>query len=581
MQIVSLAVILAFLITAVPGVRAHQGYSWWMDGILQNLACWAVVALCLARMPRSSPDRQAWRFVLVGLISFALAKSIYLWFVRPLDPPPAPSIADVLWWNFYVCLYVALLLLVRSRVDRLPLGLGLDGIVAGLGAATVAAAVVLPTVLTHLGGSFAQTATNLGYPLGDLLLLALVVAAMSLFRWRPPTALWWLAGGLIVLVIVDSTFLLRSPVGGYEIGGYIDGLWVIAVALVGAAPGWYQRPATAHVPPIWLPLAAPLVAAATAITVLVAARYTPVTPAAGYLAAATLLAALGRLAVAFFEARHAGEHAHLAQTDDLTSLLNRRGFYHQAATLLSPERHGADPQSAFALLLLDLDHFKDVNDSLGHAAGDDLLCVVADRLAIPLRQDDILARLGGDEFALLLPHVGADRAVEAAAALIRALDETVELEGLHVQTGASIGIALSPQHGRDIATLLRHADIAMYRAKRAQARYLVYSPEAGGPVTTRAAMELLAQLRHAIEHGDLAVHYQPKLSLCSGEIIGVEALVRWLHPERGILYPDDFLPLARQNALMHDLTELVVERALGDTRLWHARGHSLPVAINL
>jgi hypothetical protein len=130
-----------------------------------------------------------------------------------------------------------------------------------------------------------------------------------------------------------------------------------------------------------------------------------------------------------------------------------------------------------------------------------------------------------------------------------------------VQTGASIGIAVSPEHGGDIGTLLRHADIAMYRAKRSQTEYLLYTPEGDGQVTTRAGMELLAQLRRAIEHGDLAVHYQPKLNLRSGDIVGVEALVRWPHPERGMLYPDHFLPLARQNRLMRAVTEFVVDRA--------------------
>jgi EAL domain-containing protein (putative c-di-GMP-specific phosphodiesterase class I) len=157
----------------------------------------------------------------------------------------------------------------------------------------------------------------------------------------------------------------------------------------------------------------------------------------------------------------------------------------------------------------------------------------------------------------------------------------VLLDGLHVQTDASIGIALGPEHGRELGTVLRHADIAMYRAKHAHARYMVYTPDEDRRVTTRAGMELLSQLRHAIEHADLTVHYQPKLSLRSGDIVGVEALVRWQHPERGLLYPHQFLPLARHNALMHAMTELVVERALDDAAVWHARGYRLPVAVNL
>jgi diguanylate cyclase (GGDEF)-like protein len=393
--------------------------------------------------------------------------------------------------------------------------------------------------------------------------------------------LWWLAGGLLVFGFVDCTFVTRAARGTYQPGGVVDAAWTIAVTIAALAPGWHQRRRITPVPPTWLPLAVPLLAAAAAISVRVAGRYVQITPVADYLALATLLAALVRLAAASFEARHAGEQAHLAQTDDLTTLLNRRGFYNQAAAILSG-RGSSDPgEPTFALLLLDLDHFKDVNDSLGHAAGDELLRRVAARLNASLRDEDILARLGGDEFAVLLPRVGADRAQQAAVALITALEQTVVLDGLHVQPDASIGIAIGPEHGRELGTVLRNADIAMYRAKHARARYMVYTPYADRHVTTRAGIELLAQLRHAIEHGDLAVHYQPKVSLRTGEMVGVEALVRWHHPVRGMLYPDQFLPLARHNSLMHAMTELVVQRALDDAAVWHARGHRIPVAVNL
>ena len=579
-QVGLLAVIIGFLITTLPGVRTTPGYSWWMDGILQSLAYAAIAALCLARIPPSSTDRAAWRIVAIGLLSYALAKPVYLWFVLPLHPPPAPSVADALWWGLYPCLFVALLLLVRPRLNRVSLSLGLDAAVVGLGAATVVATVVLPTVVAGLKGSVAQTATNLTYPVLDLLLLASAAGAVSLFRWRPPTPLWSLAVGSMVLVIVDSANLIQSAHGAYQTGGYIDALWVVAATIVASAPGWRGHAVIAGVPPNWFPLAPPLLAAATAVSVLAIAGFGPITPAAVYLAVATQLGARGRLAEAFVEGRHAAEHAQQARTDDLTTLLNRRGFYDRVAPILERGADGNGPPTC-ALLLLDLDHFKDVNDSLGHATGDELLRLVAARLSAPLREGDILARLGGDEFAVLLPHAGAEQALQTAAALIAALDETVELDGLHVRTDASIGIAVSPEHGRDIGTLLRHADIAMYRAKYGQVGYLVYTPEAADHVTTRAGMELLAQLRRAIEHGELAVHYQPKVSLRSGAIIGVEALVRWPHPQRGLLYPDQFLPLARQNRLMRAMTEFVVERALNDAALWHSRGHRLPVAVNL
>ena len=393
--------------------------------------------------------------------------------------------------------------------------------------------------------------------------------------------MWLLAGSLLVFGSADCIYAIRAARGSYETGGLVDAAWMVAVTAVVLAPGWDECQRIARVPAALLTQAVPLIAAAAVISVLVAASYTHVSPVAGYLAVATLLAALGRQATAFSEARHAGEQAHLAQTDELTALLNRRGFYNQAAPILSGKGSSDPGQPTCALLLLDLNHFKDFNDSLGHAAGDELLRRVAARLSASLREEDILARLGGDEFALILPHVGIDRAVQTAVALTTALEQTVVLDGLHVQTGASIGIALGPEHGRDLGALLRHADMAMYRAKYGHARYLVYTPDADERVTTRYGMELLAQLRHAIAHGDLAVHYQPKVCLATGEIVGVEALVRWHHPERGLLYPDQFLPLVRHNALMHAMTELVVQRALEDAAAWHMHGHRVPVAVNL
>ncbi len=305
-------------------------------------------------------------------------------------------------------------------------------------------------------------------------------------------------------------------------------------------------------------------------------------PVAGWIAVATLVAALGRLAVAFFEARHAGEDAHQARTDELTALLNRRGFYERAPDILSAGGgHGTEQGSSCALLLLDLDDFKDINDSLGHAAGDDLLRSVAARMTAALDEHDLLARLGGDEFAVLLSHADSDDAQRTAAALIAVLEGGVELDGVEVHTDASVGIAVSSVHGRDLGTLLRYADIAMYRAKRANVSYMVYTVDRQSAVSTRARMELLAQLRRAIEGSELAVHYQPKILLRTGAIAGAEALVRWPHPSLGLLYPDQFLPLARHSSLMHALTEFVVQRALDDASLWRGCGCPVPVAVNL
>ena len=496
--------------------------------------------------------------------------------MRTLDPLPVTALCLLLRAAFYICVLITLVLMMKSRVGRLPLTLGLDGVVAALGAATIA------TLLApELGGGFAQPAIMLARPVADVVLLTLAFCAVWLFRSSPPPSLLVMAGSLLVFGSADCIYAAQVARGSHESGGLVDAAWIAAVTALALAPGWRDRPGIARVPTASSTPAAPLIAAAAVISVLVAASYAGVSPVVGCLAVATLLAALCRQATTFSEARHAGEQAHLAQTDELTALLNRRGFYHLAAPVLSSGGSSDPGQPKCALLLLDLNHFKDFNDSLGHAAGDELLCRVAVQLSASIREEDILARLGGDEFALILPNAGIARATQTAVALTAALEQIEVVDELHVRISASIGIALGPEHGLDLGTLLRHADMAMYRAKYDQARYLVYTPEAEKRPTTRYGLKLLAQLRDAIAHGELAVHYQPKLRLATGEIVGMEALVRWQHPERGLLYPDQFLPLARHNDLMCAMTDLVVQRALDDAAVWHARGHRVPVAVNL
>ena len=214
------------------------------------------------------------------------------------------------------------------------MSLWVEGAVVGLGAATVPAVVMASQLRPVLSEVFARVPIDLVYLLTDLLLLAFVVAAVSLCRWRPPPALWWLTGGLLVLGFVDCKYVTQAVQGTYQPGGLVHAAWMIAVTVVAFAPGWHQRMGT-RVPAVRVPLAATLVVAAVAISVLVATRGLQITPFADYLAVTALLAALGRLAAAFFEAREAGEQAHLAQTDDLTGLLNRRGFYNRAAAIVS------------------------------------------------------------------------------------------------------------------------------------------------------------------------------------------------------------------------------------------------------
>jgi diguanylate cyclase (GGDEF)-like protein len=232
-----------------------------------------------------------------------------------------------------------------------------------------------------------------------------------------------------------------------------------------------------------------------------------------------------------------------------------------------------------ALLLLDLDRFKEVNDTLGHAVGDMLLQKIGQRLQSYLHHNDLIARLGGDEFAIVLPATDADGAVHTARTLIGALDMPILVDGHAFSIGGSIGIALTPEQGFDVTTLLRCADVAMYVAKRSQSGHAEYSPKIDQHSPYKLA--LMGELRQAIADNRLSIHYQPKVSFSLGRIVGVEALVRWPHPVHGLIPPEDFIPLAERTGLIGPLTRWVLDRTVCQCRDWEQDGLYMNVAVNL
>jgi diguanylate cyclase (GGDEF)-like protein len=232
------------------------------------------------------------------------------------------------------------------------------------------------------------------------------------------------------------------------------------------------------------------------------------------------------------------------------------------------------------LLLLDLNRFKEVNDTLGHHAGDVLLRKVADRLTAAARRGDTVARLGGDEFAVLLPGVAsADDLLAIGNRMLAAVCGLAEIEDVAVDVSVSIGAALYPAPSNDSAELLRYADIAMYAAKRGHLGVALYNPAADDHSPER--LSVLGELRRAIEVGELELHYQPKVHAESRELSGVESLVRWRHPTRGLIGPDQFISVAEQSGLMLPLTDEILALALAQHRAWAAEGLSLPVAVNV
>ena len=268
---------------------------------------------------------------------------------------------------------------------------------------------------------------------------------------------------------------------------------------------------------------------------------------------------------------------HQALHDALTDLPNRTLLHdrlHQA--LLGAQRDG----TSVALLLMDLDRFKEVNDSFGHHLGDQLLQQVAVRLRSDLRESDTVARLGGDEFAMILPGVEDESGAGLAARkILKSLEEPFEVEPEVLHVGGSVGIALYPKHGADTDMLLRRADIAMYVAKRSGTGFALYRTD--DDTSSPGRLALLGELRQAVDRGELTLHYQPKVDLRTGRVAGLEALVRWEHPSHGLMFPDQFIPLAEDTGLTGPLGLWVVDAALDQSRRWSAAGLDIPIAVNV
>jgi diguanylate cyclase (GGDEF)-like protein/PAS domain S-box-containing protein len=268
---------------------------------------------------------------------------------------------------------------------------------------------------------------------------------------------------------------------------------------------------------------------------------------------------------------------HQALHDGLTGLPNRTLFRDRIEQAIAMARRDG---GQLAVAMIDLDRFKDVNDTLGHHAGDTLLVEVGRRLRSILRSSDTVARLGGDEFGVLIskPRTTSDVAV-VIGKLRAALEQSVMIEGLALPAEGSIGIAIFPAHGRDVDTLLRHADVAMYSAKETKAGYVFY--DGSRAESDPAKLTLVSELRRAIEERELVLYYQPKAALANGAVQSVEALLRWNHPTRGLVGPDDFIPLVQQTGLIKPLTLYVLNEALGQCRAWQRAGLTLGVAVNL
>jgi len=547
--------------------------NWCVDVMEVSLAL-----LCIGRYLDRRPGRGVGLSMGLGLLAWSIGDVVFSFESQGGASPPTPSAADAFYLMFYPLAYLAIMLLIRGEIRSFKASVWLDGAVAGLGAAAIVCAFVFDTILSSLSGSAAEVATNLAYPVGDLILLAIAVSALVIVPgW--PLRLVTLVIGCLVLAIGDTVYLFESAAGTYKAGGPLDASWMTALFFLSLTV-WQRvgvRRPDEEVPAPSMVL--PAVAVIASVMIMFIGNWTHVSGVALGLTVATLVLVGVRATLSHRELNALTRvHHHEAVTDELTGLGNRRQLTSELeARLTDPSRPGG-PEGDLALLMIDLDHFKEINDSFGHPTGDGLLRLIGPRLRSVTRSDDVVARLGGDEFAVLLTGADVEFATSIAERITSEIEPPFEVEGSSLHVGASIGIALSPRHASTATELMRCADVAMYRAKAAHSPYDIYESALDDGADR---LNLMEDLRAALESDGLTLYYQPQIDLRTGAISTLEALLRWPHPSIGFIPPDQFIPLAEDSGLMGPLTAFVLERAVSQCAAWRRDGHEVAVAVNL
>ena len=457
-QLLAVACLAAFAVHTLVGDTG--AVSHFFDFRVYYVIVVAAALLTIARAVLVPLHRSAWIALAIAVTSFSAAEFIWLWLYSNDPNAPYPSIADGFYLGFYLASYVGLVLLFRSRVTSLTPGVWVDGVTAALAAAALGSAVVVQVVLDTLEGSLSVVATNLAYPVGDVILLSLVVGAFTLTRWRPGRVWLFLGASLAISAVADSVYLYTTATGTYREGTLLDAAWPAGLLLIACA-GWQDTTRRRSVDVTGRTfLATPALCGAIAVGVLVVDHFRRLNLPAIVLATLTLAGVLARLAATFHENRQLFHRASdEAVTDELTGLGNRRRLLSDLDEVLAT----ATTDQPWLLAIYDLDGFKAYNDAFGHPAGDALLMRLGHKmLAVPgCRQGAY--RLGGDEFCLLVPLEGAD-----AGLLLDLSLEALSEHGEGFAVNSSFGAVILPEEAVEGSEALRQADERLYVEKRSK-----------------------------------------------------------------------------------------------------------------
>jgi diguanylate cyclase (GGDEF)-like protein len=554
-------------------VRYRAAYSPLWEGWVANLCMVIPVVACFAAAARRGPRRVAAIWLGAGMLSWTVGNVTYVWWTQFQAHPPVPAPSDIAYFGFYLCMIAALVSLARRDMGSFSRTIWLDGALGAAGAAT-ALTVVLHSAIEGVGGTPAGDVISLAYPLFDVLLLAMVCGLLAVRGMRGGSMWLWMAVGMVIFVAADVTYVLQVQSDSYATGPVLSLAWLAGLTMFCLAISRPERSRRIRARHAGVALVAPILATLVAITTLTIFSISG-EPIVMGLAIFTLLLAAARTAVSFHQVQVLSTARRQSLTDDLTGLGNRRDLFEAG----EPYLRMVQPGERVVLMLLDLDNFKLVNDTLGHSCGDDVLREAAKRLAGDVRRPDLVIRLGGDEFALLVRLATATDARRFAERLLDLLAEPVVVGGAQIRMRASAGIAEACSSDVTIIDLLRRADVAMYSAKDAGERLASY--DAALDAANQARLETTRELSAALREGQFVLHYQPKIAVETGDTLGAEALVRWQHPTRGLLYPDAFLNIVEQSGSIGQLTQVVLEMAIGQVAAWRAAGLRISLAVNL
>jgi diguanylate cyclase (GGDEF)-like protein len=574
-QIATGALTLLYLASTI--LRKTGTSSNFYDVWVANIGYAGCTALVAWRALARRTGRWGWGALACALALFTAGSVLWTAWVQYFMPVPYPSIADACFLAYFFMAFIGIGLLVRETVPRTSITIWVDGLIAALGVAALEATVVIGPIIHASTGNFGAVATNIAYPIEDLVLVTMVIAVFAVRGWRPGR-LWWILGaGLVVFAAADSIYVLRVTSGTYVTGTPLDSMWLIGAFLMAVAAWQSVRAGTGSAATVQPANVVPVLFLVTSLGIVVYdATVHPGVSLGLVLASTTLIIAIARSAHALRQLRALAESRREARTDELTGLPNRRLFFERLAASLDPS---TTPQR-LAILMIDLDRFKEINDSLGHHVGDDVLRQLGPRLTAAVGATGTVARLGGDEFGIVLsPLVDPAAATELAERVREVLLQPFQLDDMTLRVDASIGIALAPDHGTTPESVLQKADVAMFSAKHAHVPWQIYTAQHDLYFQDRLA--LMEDLRDALRRGQIVLYYQPILDLASGKVTGAEALARWLHPSRGMLLPGVFLELVADMGLMGPFTIAVLDQALLQQRQWTESGFELGVSINV